>query len=164
MLPLTVHDAGESLHLLFNEHLGATVRVCHISKASGYRGMPAVDASTVPTTTAVVLLYIHRFPTDLTSCAFVGSRLNHICSIGSFRMWQNQSPGYGNAEATLLGLVRFTAGLHEMGTRPKCGGSGLTGPRGVCWVTLEQRPDARASIQWAGAKKWVHDVFPYGRY
>ena len=56
--------AGESWHLLFNEYLGATVRVYDICETSGHRCMPAVDNSVVPTTTAVVLLCVHWFVAD----------------------------------------------------------------------------------------------------
>ena len=66
VLPLTVYDTTDSWDLLFKEHLGATVWVYHVSQAPGHCGMPAVDTSAVPTTIAVVLLYIHRFGADLT--------------------------------------------------------------------------------------------------
>ena len=78
--------------------------------------MPAVDTSTVPTSVAAVLLRVHWFVADQARCAFVGARLYNVCGIGSHRVWQHQSPGYRNAEAAILSLVRFTAGLHEVRT------------------------------------------------
>ena len=77
--------------------------------------MPAIDTASVSAPVAVVLLYIHRRGTDLARCAFVRAGPNHICGIGSC-MWQHQSPGYGNTETAVLSLVRFAAGLHEMGS------------------------------------------------
>ena len=47
---------------------------------------------------------------------FCWAGLSHICSIGSCRMWQHQSPGHDNTETAVLSLVRFAAWLHEMGS------------------------------------------------
>ena len=62
------------------------------------------------------LLWVHWFVADEARCTFVGAGLVNVCSIVSRQVWQHQSPGYRNAEATILGLVRFTAGLHEVRT------------------------------------------------
>ena len=76
--------------------------------------MPAVNTSSTPTSAAVVLLCVRWFVADEACCTFVGARLNYVCSIKSRRVWQHQSPGNLNAEATILGLIRFAAGLHEV--------------------------------------------------
>ena len=67
-----------------------------------------------------MLLYIHWFGADIARCAFVGAGPNHICGIGSCRVWQHQSPGHGNTETAVLSVVRFTAGLREMGSGVCC--------------------------------------------
>ena len=36
-------------------------------------------------------------------------------------MWQHQSPGYSNTKTAVLSIVRFTVGLHEVGSGMWCG-------------------------------------------
>ena len=66
----------------------------------------------------MVLLWVHWFVADEARCTFVGAGLVNVCSIGSRQVWQHQSPGYRNAEATILGLVASLLGC--MKCAPVC--------------------------------------------
>ena len=63
-----------------------------------------------------MLFGVHWFVADEARGAFVGAGLYHVCSVGSCRVRKHQPPGYRNAEAAILGLIRFTAWLHEVRT------------------------------------------------
>ena len=80
------------------------------------RRLPAINTSSIPTSVAVMLLYVHCLVADEACCAFVRARLYNVCSIRSGWVWQHQAPGYRNAEAAILGLKRFNVWLHEVRT------------------------------------------------
>ena len=71
MFSLSVDNMGESRYLLYNEHLGATMRLNDIRKASPNSCMPAINTSSVPTAVAVMLLRVHWFVADDTRRTFV---------------------------------------------------------------------------------------------
>ena len=85
MFNLAVHDTGEVWNGLLNVNLGATVRLNVIGKAPGHCGVPAVNTTAVPASTAMAMVGIHRLATAMAMvgihrlatcqprCAFVGA-------------------------------------------------------------------------------------------
>ena len=94
MFSLSLDNTGESRNLVFNEYLGATLRLNYIRKASPNSCMPAVNTSTVPTAVAVMLFRVHCFVADHTRRTLVWAQLYHICSVGGRRVREHQSSGY----------------------------------------------------------------------
>ena len=83
MLSLSVDSTSKSGYFLFNEYLGATVRLYDVCETSRHCCVPAINTSTVPTAVAVVLLRVHWFVADQARCVFVGVRLYNVCGVGA---------------------------------------------------------------------------------
>ena len=81
--------------------------------------MPAVNSTSTPAATTMVLLHVHCFATDLTRGAFVGGGQNNTCGFGS--CWKHESPGNRNTKTAVLNLVGFVVGLHEVCASVRCG-------------------------------------------
>ena len=79
--------------------------------------MTATNTSTVATAVAVMLLRVHWFVADHTPAALLlGQNCTTSTALGTAGCGEHQSPGYRDAEAAILSLIRFTAGLHEVRT------------------------------------------------
>ena len=77
MFDLIVHHTGQAWDGLRSED---------ISKASGHCSTPAIDASAVPTSVAMVLFGVHWFVADEARCAFIGARLYNACGVEGRRV------------------------------------------------------------------------------